>query len=306
MQHKNNVRDDSNIHNSRIQNSTLSDSKIQDSKFQDSKAFDSNVLDSKIIVALDYANAASALQLVNQLNPSLCKLKVGKELFTAAGPQLVETLVAKNFKVFLDLKFHDIPSTVAKACEAASKLGVWMLNVHASGGHDMMQAALEGVNKSANSLHLIAVTVLTSMNQGNLTEIGVETSLENQVLRLAKLAQQAGLHGVVCSAQEAQLLRKQLGETFCLVTPGIRSAQINSQVNSNQFHGNQANFKLANLNQVNSSQVNRDDQSRVVTPADALGNGSSYLVIGRPITQAKNPLQALEAITAQCLAYANL
>ena len=311
MQHKNNVSDDSNIQNSRIQNSTLSDSKIQDSKFQDSKALDSNVLDSKIIVALDYANAASALQLVNQLNPSLCKLKVGKELFTAAGPQLVETLVAKHFKVFLDLKFHDIPSTVAKACEAASKLGVWMLNVHASGGHDMMQAALEGVNKSANSLHLIAVTVLTSMNQRNLTEIGVETSLENQVLRLAKLAQQAGLHGVVCSAQEAQLLRKQLGETFCLVTPGIRSAQINSQVNSNQFHGNQANFKLANLNQVNSSQVNsnqvnRDDQSRVVTPADALGNGASYLVIGRPITQAKNPLQALEAITAQCLAYANL
>ena len=311
MQHKNNVSGDSNIQNSKIKNSTLSDSKIQDSKIQDSKALDSNVLDSKIIVALDYANAASALQLVNQLNPSLCKLKVGKELFTAAGPQLVETLVAKNFKVFLDLKFHDIPSTVAKACEAASKLGVWMLNVHASGGLDMMQAALEGVNKSANSPHLIAVTVLTSMNQSNLTEVGVETSLENQVLRLAKLAQQAGLHGVVCSAQEAQLLRKQLGETFCLVTPGIRCAQINSQVNSNQFHANQASFKLANLNQVdsnqvNSNQVNRDDQSRVVTPADALGNGASYLVIGRPITQAKNPLQALEAITAQCLAYANL
>ena len=301
MQHKNNVSDDSKNQNS----------KIQDSKIQDSKALDSNVLDSKIIVALDYANAASALQLVNQLNPSLCKLKVGKELFTAAGPQLVETLVAKNFKVFLDLKFHDIPSTVAKACEAASKLGVWMLNVHASGGFDMMQAALEGVNKSADSPHLIAVTVLTSMNQGNLTEIGVETSLENQVLRLAKLAQQAGLHGVVCSAQEAQLLRKQLGETFCLVTPGIRSAQIISQVNSNQFHDNQASSKLANSSQANSSQanlnqVNRDDQSRVVTPADALGNGASYLVIGRPITQAKNPLQALQAITAQCLAYTNL
>ena len=275
------------------------------------KILDSKILDSKIIVALDYATAASALRLVNQLDPSLCKLKVGKELFTAAGPQFVEQLVAKNFKVFLDLKFHDIPSTVAKACEAASQLGVWMLNVHASGGLDMMQAALEGVNKSANSPHLIAVTVLTSMNQSNLTEVGVETSLENQVLRLAKLAQQAGLHGVVCSAQEAQLLRKQLGETFCLVTPGIRCAQINSQVNSIQFHANQASFKLANLNQVdsnqvNSNQVNRDDQSRVVTPADALGNGASYLVIGRPITQAKNPLQALEAITAQCLAYANL
>ena len=267
---------------------------------QESKTLDSKILDSKIIVALDFADAASALQLVNQLDPSLCKLKVGKELFTAAGPQLVETLVAKNFKVFLDLKFHDIPTTVAKACEAASKLGVWMLNVHASGGSAMMQAALEGVSKSSHSPHLIAVTVLTSMNQRNLTEIGVETSLENQVLRLAKLTQQAGLHGVVCSAQEAQLLRQQLGHTFCLVTPGIRPAQTNSLTNQNQVNSNQVNSK-----QVNSNQVNQDDQSRVVTPADALGNGASYLVIGRPITQAKNPLKALEDITAECLTATN-
>ncbi len=237
----------------------------------------SKINDSKVIVALDYADAASALKLVNQLEPSLCKLKVGKELFTAAGPQFVEQLIAKDFKVFLDLKFHDIPNTVAKACEAASNLGVWMLNVHASGGSAMMQGALEGVSKSAHSPYLIAVTVLTSMNQTSLNEVGIENSVENQVLKLAKLTQTAGLHGVVCSAQEAQMLRSQLGKAFCLVTPGIRLALGNDK-------------------------VNQDDQSRVVTPADALKNGASYLVIGRPITQAVNPLKALEAIVTECLA----
>lgn len=242
---------------------------------------ESKLSGSKIIVALDYADAASALKLVNQLDPTLCKLKVGKELFTAAGPHLVEQLVSKNFQVFLDLKFHDIPNTVAKACEAASNLGVWMLNVHASGGSAMMQAALEGVNKSNHKPYLIAVTVLTSMNQGNLAEIGVENSIENQVLKLAQLTKQAGLHGVVCSAQEASMLRAQLGNAFCLVTPGIRPARENSQ-------------------------VNRDDQARVVTPAGALNNGASYLVIGRPITQAANPLIALEAIAAECLAASRL
>lgn len=228
--------------------------------------------DSKIIVALDYADAQSAMELVNQLNPDLCKLKVGKELFTTAGPQFVEQLVAKNFKVFLDLKFHDIPNTVKKACEAAADLGVWMLNVHASGGTAMMQAALEGVDKSQQSPYLIAVTVLTSMSQANLTEIGIENSLENQVLKLASLTQQAGLHGVVCSALEANMLRQHLGNNFCLVTPGIRLAQENN------------------------NRVNQDDQSRVVTPQDALNRGASYLVIGRPITQAPNPLKSLEAI----------
>ena len=235
--------------------------------------------DSKVIIALDYADAPSALKLVNQLEPSLCKLKVGKELFTAAGPQLVEQLVAKNFKVFLDLKYHDIPNTVAKACEAASNLGVWMLNVHASGGSAMMQAALEGLDKSkfksAHAPYLIAVTVLTSMNQTSLNEIGIENSVENQVLKLAKLTQQAGLHGVVCSAREAPMLRAQLGNDFFLVTPGIRLVLGNNK-------------------------VNQDDQSRVVTPADALKNGASYIVIGRPITQAVNPLKALEAIIADC------
>jgi len=180
---------------------------------------------------------------------------------------LVEQLVAKNFKVFLDLKFHDIPNTVAKACEAASNLGVWMLNVHASGGSAMMQAALEGVNKSTHNPFLIAVTVLTSMNQASLSEIGIDSSVENQVLKLAKLTQQAGLHGVVSSAMEVTLLKKHLKDDFLLVTPGIRPAN-----------------------------VNQDDQSRVVTPQDALNSGASYLVIGRPITQAPDPLKALEVI----------
>ncbi len=228
--------------------------------------------DSKVIIALDYADAASTLKLVNQLDPTLCKLKVGKELFTAAGPQLVEQLTAKNFKVFLDLKFHDIPNTVKNACEAACNLGVWMLNVHASGGSAMMQAAFEGVSKSAHKPYLIAVTVLTSMNQVSLHEIGIESSVENQVLTLAKLTQQAGLHGVVCSALEAQLLKQHIKSDFLLVTPGIRPAN-----------------------------VNQDDQSRVVTPSQALRMGASYLVIGRPITQAANPLNALKAIVADCV-----
>lgn len=228
-------------------------------------------LDSKIIVALDYADAQSALNLVDQLNPSLCKLKVGKELFTAAGPQFVEKLIAKNFQVFLDLKFHDIPTTVKKACQAASNLGVWMLNVHASGGSAMMQAAAEGVDmgaqKQAVKPILIAVTVLTSMNQANLNEIGIQDSVENQVLKLAKLSQRAGLQGVVCSAQEAQTLRQHLGNNFLLVTPGIRPTT-----------------------------SDLDDQSRVLTPAQALSMGASYLVIGRPITQATQPLLALTQI----------
>ena len=235
-----------------------------DSKMTDSKIADSKIADSKIIVALDYADAASAMALVNQLDPALCKLKVGKELFTAAGPQFVEKLVAKNFKVFLDLKFHDIPNTVASACKVASNLGVWMLNVHASGGSAMMQAALEGVNKASHQPYLIAVTVLTSMNQASLHEIGIETSVEDHVLKLAKLTESAGLHGVVCSALEAQLLKKHLKNEFLLVTPGIRPAS-----------------------------ANLDDQSRVLTPSQALQMGANYLVIGRPITQAPQPHEAL-------------
>lgn len=232
---------------------------------------DPKIHDPKIIVALDYADTKSALDLVKKLDPALCRLKVGKELFTTAGPQFVEQLANSGFGVFLDLKFHDIPNTVAKACTAASNLGVWMLNVHASGGLEMMQAAQQAVNQSANKPLLIAVTVLTSMNQEGLSKIGIQTDLTTHVLNLAALTKEAGLDGVVCSALETPLLRKQLGQEFCLVTPGIRPVN-----------------------------VNRDDQSRVVTPADALRMGSSYLVIGRPITQAPNPLKALEAIHAEC------
>lgn len=231
--------------------------------------------DPKIVVALDYARPQDALALVNQLDPALCRVKVGKELFTAAGPQLVESLVTLGFGVFLDLKFHDIPTTVGKACEAASRLGVWMLNVHASGGKDMMQAAREGVERSGQQPLLIAVTVLTSMNQTSLQQIGVNDPLQDQVLRLAKLTQASGLDGVVCSAQEASLLRKVLGDTFCLVTPGIRPV-------------------TASL----------DDQSRVVTPTDAIQMGASYLVIGRPITKATDPLAALAAIQQELRAIA--
>ncbi len=223
--------------------------------------------DSKIVIALDYTNAKDALSLVNQLDPSQCKLKVGKELYTATGPALVEKLVAKDFKVFLDLKFHDIPNTVKKACKAASDLGIWMLNVHASGGSAMMEAALEGVNQSNKNPYLIAVTVLTSMNQATLSEIGNKTPIQEQVLRLATLTQAAGLHGVVCSAQEASLLRQHVNPEFLLVTPGIRPTN-----------------------------ASKDDQSRIMTPPDALRQGASYLVIGRPITQAEQPQQALQAI----------
>jgi len=223
--------------------------------------------DPKIVVALDFADASSALKLVDALDPKLCRVKVGKELFTAAGPQLVETLVNKDFGVFLDLKFHDIPNTVAKACEAASRLGVWMLNVHASGGLAMMESAREGVTKSGHTPLLIAVTVLTSMDQMTLHQVGVPGRLADQVLNLAKLTQKAGLDGVVCSALEAIDLRNALGDKFLLVTPGIRPAN-----------------------------VALNDQTRVMTPALALSFGASYLVIGRPITQAENPLEALEKI----------
>jgi len=226
--------------------------------------------DPAIIVALDYAEAAHALALAERLDPAACRLKVGKELFTAAGPRLVEALIGQGFDVFLDLKFHDIPNTVAKACEAAARLGVWMLNVHASGGLSMMQAAREGVARSGSNPVLIAVTVLTSMDQTALKQVGVTTSVQGQVLHLAGLTKEAGLDGVVCSAQEAVLLRNALGPDFCLVTPGIRPAN-----------------------------AGLDDQSRVVTPQDAMRNGAHYLVIGRPIAAAADPLAALEAIARE-------
>lgn len=223
--------------------------------------------DPKIIVALDYPEGDRALALAKRLDPALCRLKVGKELFTAAGPELVESLVDTGFGVFLDLKFHDIPNTVASAVKAAARLGVWMVNVHASGGGKMMAAAREALEGAANRPKLIAVTVLTSMSRGDLAEIGLDVEPRQQVRRLAKLAQDAGLDGVVCSAQEAAMLKGELGRDFLLVTPGIRPADAST-----------------------------DDQSRIMTPAAAIAAGSDYLVIGRPITKAADPLQALRNI----------
>ena len=221
----------------------------------------------RVIVALDFPQAAAALALAQKLDASKCRLKVGKELFTAAGPQLVEQLQKSGFEVFLDLKFHDIPNTTAQACKAAASLGVWMVNVHALGGKRMMEAAREALANIANRPKLIAVTVLTSMAQQDLHEIGINASPAQMVPLLAGLANDCGLDGVVCSAQEAFLLRQQMGRDFCLVTPGIRP-----------------------------SNAAADDQARIMTPRAALEAGSSYLVIGRPITQAPDPLQALQDI----------
>jgi orotidine-5'-phosphate decarboxylase len=226
--------------------------------------------DPKIIVALDFAVSSSALALAERLDPAACRLKVGKELFTAAGLVVLERLMRLGFEVFLDLKFHDIPNTTAQACKAAAELGVWMLNVHALGGRRMLQAAADAIANTGQHPKLIAVTLLTSMAQEDLADIGIAESPAQLVVRLATLARDCGLDGVVCSAQEASLLRANLGKAFCLVTPGIRPA-------------------LASL----------DDQSRVMTPQAALLAGSSYLVIGRPITRAADPLQALRAINLE-------
>jgi len=222
---------------------------------------------SRIIVPLDFDTAEQALQLVEKLQPDLCRLKVGKELFTKAGPVLVEKLIVKGFDIFLDLKFHDIPTTVAKACAVAADLGVWMVNVHASGGSEMMSLAREEIEKKTHRPLLIAVTILTSMSQEALTELGIQCSIEEQVMRLAQLTSDAGLDGVVCSAHEVKMLRDKLGKEFKLVTPGIRPGGSNN-----------------------------DDQKRVMTPGQAIDAGSDYLIIGRPITQAADPMQALEDI----------
>ncbi|MDA8646757.1 orotidine-5'-phosphate decarboxylase, partial [Porticoccaceae bacterium] len=211
----------------------------------------------------------SAMVLVDQLDPRLCRLKVGKELFTAAGPSFVKLLVAKGFDVFLDLKFHDIPNTVAKAVIAVADLGVWMTNVHASGGSRMMRAAKQALVERRSDMLLIGVTVLTSMEDEDLAEVSVERSVDDQVLHLATLAKEANLDGVVCSAQEARLLKSSFGGTFNLVTPGVRLAGAGA-----------------------------DDQRRVTTPMDAVALGSDYLVIGRPITQSPDPLATLKEINA--------
>lgn len=226
-----------------------------------------SVADPKVVVALDFANAQQALDFVDQVTPDLCKLKVGKELFAVAGPALVEKLVARGFDVFLDLKYHDIPTTVAKACQAAAKMGVWMLNVHALGGRRMMIQAKEAIAACDHQPLLIAVTILTSHSDEELHEIGLQGTAQENVLRLAKLAEASGLDGVVCSAQEATALREIVTPEFKLVTPGIRPT--NAEVG---------------------------DQTRVMTPGKALAAGSSYLVIGRPITQSEDPIATLQAI----------
>lgn len=224
-------------------------------------------MESPVIVALDYPNEAPVLALVAQLSPQLCRLKVGKELFTRCGPALVEKLQAQGFEIFLDLKFHDIPNTVAGAVRAAAELGVWMVNVHASGGRRMMEAAVAALEPFEHRPKLIGVTVLTSMSEQDLRELGYTQPPQARVSELAELAAACGLDGVVCSAQEAPALKQERGDQFCLVTPGIRLA------------GDAA-----------------GDQRRVVTPAQALANGATHLVIGRSITAVSNPLAALERI----------
>lgn len=228
-------------------------------------------IDSKrVLIALDYDNEQAALNFVKQLSPDECRLKVGKEMFTYFGPQFVKQLVDLGFDVFLDLKFHDIPNTVAKAVTAAAELGVWMVNVHASGGLEMMQKAKQASEKYGEKAPLlIAVTVLTSMDQAQLLRLGIEKTPQDQVVYLAKLAEEAGLDGVVCSAQEAKTLKSELGAHFKLITPGIRPAGADA-----------------------------GDQKRIMTPEKAMAAGSDYLVIGRPITQSDDPVSTLKSINS--------
>ena len=221
-----------------------------------------------VIVALDFANEHETLAFVRRLSPELCQLKIGKELFTATGRSLVEKLIQQGFKLFLDLKYHDIPNTVAQACKVAADMGVWLVDMHAAGGRRMMEAAADAVANDRHRPQLIGVTVLTSMEQGDLRELGFTQTPEELVLAWAVLATDSGLDGVVCSAHEAQALRQSLGNEFLLVTPGIR-------------------LDVAG---------NNDDQRRIMTPQQALAAGSSYLVMGRPITQAADPVAVLQQI----------
>ncbi|MDR5866093.1 orotidine-5'-phosphate decarboxylase [Halomonas koreensis] len=225
---------------------------------------------SPLIIALDYASLDAALCMADRLDPARCRVKVGKELFTRSGPDVLEALHGRGFEVFLDLKFHDIPNTVAGAVQAAAEQGAWMVNVHAGGGRRMMEAAKERLVRHGLSTHLIAVTVLTSMAAEDLAEVGITASPAEQVERLATLARDSGMDGVVCSAQEATRLRTLCGDDFLKVTPGIRPASAQA-----------------------------GDQRRIMTPAAAMAAGSSHLVVGRPVTQAEDPMAALAAIEAE-------
>ena len=228
-------------------------------------------MENKIIVALDFDSSSRAVDFVDNLDPESCRLKIGKELFTAAGPHLVEALIKKNFDVFLDLKFHDIPNTVGSAVKVAAELGVWMLNLHISGGSAMMKSAMDAIHSlEGRKPIVIGVTVLTSISSVELSEIGIGSDLKEQVVKLARLAYQSGLDGVVCSAEEAKLLRNSMPADFILVTPGIRREQ---------------------------DAVG--DQKRVITPSQAIRNGSDYLVVGRPITHATSPSAALAAFYSE-------
>lgn len=226
------------------------------------------MIDQKVIVALDYDNQADAFAFVDRIDPASCRLKVGKEMFTLFGPDFVKELHKRGFSVFLDLKFHDIPNTCSKAVRAAAEMGVWMVNVHASGGERMMAASREILEPYGKDRPLlIGVTVLTSMEQSDLAGIGLDMAPKDQVIRLASLTQNAGLDGVVCSAHESSMLKAELGKEFKLITPGIRPA------------GSE-----------------QGDQRRIMTPVEAIQAGSDYLVIGRPITQASDPAAVLAAI----------
>ncbi|MBA5761890.1 orotidine-5'-phosphate decarboxylase [Vibrio sp. 404] len=228
------------------------------------------MIDQKVIVALDYDNLADALAFVDRIDPASCRLKVGKEMFTLFGPDFVKELHKRGFSVFLDLKFHDIPNTCSKAVRAAAEMGVWMVNVHASGGERMMAASREILEPYGKDRPLlIGVTVLTSMEQPDLAGIGLDMAPKDQVIRLASLTKNAGLDGVVCSAHESSMLKAELGSEFKLITPGIRPAG-----------------------------SDQGDQRRIMTPVEAIQAGSDYLVIGRPITQASDPAAVLAAINA--------
>ena len=221
----------------------------------------------RLVIALDFPSGKEAIDLARRLDPGLCRLKVGKELFTRTGPDLLEALQGMGFSVFLDLKYHDIPNTVAAACRAAADLGVWMVNVHALGGRRMLEAAVEALAHANQRPLLIAVTLLTSLDETDVAEIGLDAGIEATTQRLALLSRQAGLDGVVCSAREASGLRSVCGPGFCLVTPGIRPVE-----------------------------AQQDDQRRVMTPVDALAAGADYLVVGRPVTRAADPAGAVRGM----------
>ncbi|MES9967962.1 MAG: orotidine-5'-phosphate decarboxylase [Sedimenticola sp.] len=231
--------------------------------------------DPRIIVALDFPAEAPALELVSSLDPSLCRLKVGKEMFTRLGPAFVEKLAARGFDIFLDLKFHDIPNTVAAACAAAADLGVWMMNVHASGGRKMMETARDRLEGLSQRPLLIGVTILTSMGEEDIAEVGYSGTPADNVSRLARLADASGLDGIVCSPLEASVVRPDVSDDFLLVTPGVRPAFAST-----------------------------DDQKRIMTPRNALENGADMLVIGRPITAAEDPMEALRLIQGEIAGFA--